>query len=99
MSFAAIPFHELPHISSRPWLKISSRMPDLTIRTTPTAKNVIEAIGCKAADADPTKNPGDIEVLITTEELEQRLQKSRRCIEYALEEIGPTQLALGSEAA
>lgn len=87
-----LPFPELPRVSSRPWLKYSPLSSDLSIRCTPTAKNLVELISLKAADANLLKNPWDTEVRITMDEVRQRLQKSKRCIEYAMEEIGPAQI-------
>jgi hypothetical protein len=61
----------------------------LVRRLSGTARDVIRYIGQKAAVQHFTAEPGEVEVEVTMLELRQLTGMSKRCIEYAIEEIGP----------
>ena len=77
-----------------PTLKFVQILPLMVVRLgnrcSGTAYWLATFIAMRAAEQDPYKNPGEVEVKITMGDLRRGCRKSKRSIEYAIEEIGPT---------
>lgn len=80
---------ELP--VSNHWTKTHpSIVEHLAIRCSPSGNWLIHFIAAQQAKLDFSKDPGDLEVRITMLDMQRGSRRSRRCLEYAIEEVGPT---------